>query len=56
MIKPQPIVKQMANFCGVRTITGRKIETAIMIKNTPEASNNAKYKTDVPDGTLFVAD
>ena len=43
MIKAQPIVKQIiANFGGFRTITGRKIENAIMIKNTPEASNNAK--------------
>lgn len=56
MINAQPTVKQIANFWGAITITGRNMENAIIMKNTPEASKMPKYKRDFPEGTLLVAD
>jgi hypothetical protein len=42
MMNRQPRVKQIANFCGSTTITGRNNVNAIKMKNTPEASSKLK--------------
>lgn len=55
MINIQPIVKHKANFCGIRTMTGRNMLIAMKIKNTPTASNRPKYIRAFPVGTLVVA-
>lgn len=55
-MKAHPIVKQIANFWGFRTITGRNIVKAIKIKKTPEARKIPKYIRDFPEGTLLVAE
>lgn len=56
IIKAHPSVKQIANFCGINTITGRNMVNAIKTKNTPVARNNPKYMRAFPEGTLLVAD
>jgi len=56
MMKPHPRVKQIANFCGISTITGRNMVKARKTKNTPVASSKLKYIRAFPEGTLLVAD
>lgn len=56
IIKAHPSVKQIANFCGINTITGRNMVNAIKTKNTPVARNKPKYMRAFPEGTLLVAD
>lgn len=56
MINEHPIVKHIANFCGIKTMTGRNMVNAIKIKNTPAARSRPKYMSDFPDGTVLVAD
>lgn len=55
-MKAHPIVKQIANFWGFNTITGRNIVNEMKIKKIPEARNSPKYTKDFPDGTLLVAE
>ena len=54
--KAHPTVKQIANFWGIRTITGRNMVNAMKMKNTPLARSRPKYIRAFPDGTLLVAD
>uniref|UniRef100_A0A2P2MDK3 Protein transport protein SFT2 isoform X1 n=1 Tax=Rhizophora mucronata TaxID=61149 RepID=A0A2P2MDK3_RHIMU len=56
MINPQPSVKQIANFWGIRTMTGRNMANAMKMKNTPVARNKPKYTSAFPEGMLLVAD
>lgn len=56
IIKAQPSVKQIANFCGISTMTGRNIVNATKMKKTPVARSSPKYTRDFPEGTLLVAD
>lgn len=56
MMKAQPMVKQIANFWGIITITGRNMVNAIKMKKTPAARSRPKYMIDFPDGTVLVAD
>ena len=56
MIKPQPSVKQIANFWGTSTMTGRNRVNAMKTKNTPVARNKPKYIRAFPEGMLLVAD
>lgn len=55
MIKAQPREKQIANFWGINTITGRNMVNAMKIKNTPLARSSPKYMRDFPEGTLLAA-
>ena len=56
MIKPQPSVKQIANFWGTSTMTGRNRANEVKTKNTPVARNKPKYIRAFPEGMLLVAD
>jgi hypothetical protein len=56
MIKPHPRVKHIANFWGIRTMTGRNMVNAMKTKNTPVARSKPKYISAFPEGTLLVAD
>ena len=55
-MKAHPIVKQIANFWGFSTITGRNMVKPMKIKKTPAARKKPKYTRDFPDGTLLVAE
>lgn len=55
MMSPQPSVKQMANFCGMITMTGRKSANAMKTKKMPVARKSPKYMSAFPDGKLLVA-
>jgi|APAra0007618257_1042622.scaffolds.fasta_scaffold07180_2 hypothetical protein len=56
MINPHPRVKQIANFCGISTMTGRNMVKAMKMKNTPLARSKPKYIKAFPEGILLVAD
>lgn len=56
IIKPHPSVKQIANFWGIRTMTGRNMVNAMKTKNTPVARSKPKYMRAFPDGTVLEAD
>ena len=56
MIKPHPRVKQIANFWGMSTMTGRNKVKAMKTKKTPVARSKPKYINCFPEGTLLVAD
>jgi hypothetical protein len=55
-MKAHPTVKQIANFWGIITITGRNIVNAMKTRNMPLARNRAKYMRDFPDETVLVVD
>jgi hypothetical protein len=55
MMNKQPSVKEMANFCGNSTITGRNMKKAINMKKTPAAVMMAKHVTACLDGTKLAA-
>ncbi len=55
MMNKQPSVKEMANFCGNSTITGRNMKKAINMKKTPAAVMMAKHMTACLDGTKLAA-
>jgi len=55
-MNPHPRVKQMANFCGISTMTGRNIVKAMKMKKTPLARSKPKYMSAFPEGILLVAD
>lgn len=56
IIKPHPRVKQIANFWGTNTITGRNSVNDMKTKKTPVANSKPKYIRDFPDGILLVVD
>lgn len=55
-MKAHPAVKQMANFWGMITMTGRNIVNAMKTRNIPLARKRPKYTSDLLDGTLLVVD
>jgi hypothetical protein len=55
-MKAHPIVKQIANFCGIITMTGKNIVNAMKTRKMPLARKRPKYMRDLPDGTLLVED
>lgn len=56
IINPHPRVKDIANFCGITTMTGRNSVNAMNTKKTPLARSKPKYMSALPEGTLLVAD
>lgn len=56
IMNTHPIVKQIANFWGISTMTGRNIAKAIKTKKIPAARSKEKYIRDFPEGTLVAAD
>ena len=55
MMSAHPSVKQMANFCGMSTMTGRKSAKAMKTKKMPVARKRPKYMSAFPEGKLLVA-
>ena len=55
MMSAHPRVKQMANFWGMSTMTGRKSAKAMKTKKMPVARKRPKYMSAFPDGKLLVA-
>lgn len=50
------MVKQIANFWGISTMTGKNMVNAMKTKNTPAPRSSPKYMRDFPEGTLLVAE
>ena len=55
-MKMEPIVKEIANFCGTRTITGKNIKNAMNMKKDPAAIIMKKAVSACLDGTNDAAD
>jgi len=55
-MKMEPIVKEIANFCGTRTITGRNIKNAINMKKDPAAIIIENAVSACLEGTNCAAD
>jgi hypothetical protein len=55
IIKVHPIVKHIANYCGIESMTKRNMVNAMKMKKMLVTRSKQKYMSDFIEGTLLEA-